>query len=50
MIRVASLKDMVHTQYNKPDIAGMTPKEQLKATLPAPMTWWPSSTEPTTAP
>ena len=22
MIRVASLKDMVHTQYNKPDIAG----------------------------
>lgn len=31
MIRVASLKDMVHTQYNKPDIAGMTPKEQLKA-------------------
>ena len=30
MIRVASLKDMVHTQYNKPDIAGMTPKEQLK--------------------
>ena len=31
MIRVASLKDLVHTQYNKPDIAGMTPKEQLKA-------------------
>ena len=31
MIRVASLKDMVHTQYNKPDIAGMTPRDQLKA-------------------
>ncbi len=31
MIRVASLKDLVHTQYTKPDIAGMTPKEQLKA-------------------
>ena len=31
MIRVASLKDMVHTEYTKPDIAGMTPKEQLKA-------------------
>lgn len=31
MIRVASLKDMVHTQYNKADISGMTPKEQLKS-------------------
>lgn len=31
MIRVASLKDMVSVQYNKPDIAGMTPQEQLKA-------------------
>lgn len=31
MIRVASLKDMVHAEYTKPDIAGMTPKEQLKA-------------------
>lgn len=30
MIRVASLKDMVNTDYTKPDIAGMTPKEQLK--------------------
>ena len=30
MIRVASLKDMVHARYNKPDIAGLTPKEQLK--------------------
>lgn len=30
MIRVASLKDMVHTSYTKPDLAGMTPKEQLK--------------------
>lgn len=30
MIRVASLNDMVHAKYTKPDIAGMTPKEQLK--------------------
>lgn len=30
MIRVASLKDMVNAKYNKPDIAGMTPKEQLQ--------------------
>lgn len=30
MIRVASLKDMVNASYRKPDIAGMTPKEQLK--------------------
>ena len=31
MVRVASLKDMVHAGYKKPDIAGMTPKEQLSA-------------------
>lgn len=31
MIRVASLKDMVNAGYEKPDIAGMTPKEQLAA-------------------
>lgn len=30
MVRVASLKDMVNAGYTKPDIAGMTPKEQLK--------------------
>ena len=29
MVRVASLKDMVNAGYTKPDIAGMTPKEQL---------------------
>lgn len=29
MIRVASLKDMVNAKYNKKDIAGMTPAEQL---------------------
>lgn len=29
MIRVASLKEMVHAEYEKPDIAGMTPLEQL---------------------
>ena len=30
MIRVASLKDMVHAGYTKPDIAGLKPSEQLK--------------------
>lgn len=29
MVRVASLKDMVHARYSKPDIAGMKPGEQL---------------------
>lgn len=29
MIRVASLKDMVHARYTKPDIAGLKPEEQL---------------------
>ncbi|MBQ6833386.1 MAG: hypothetical protein IJO55_03085, partial [Lachnospiraceae bacterium] len=29
MVRVASLKDMVHAGYTKPDIAGMTASEQL---------------------
>ena len=33
MIRVASLKDMVHAGYTKPDIAGMTAKEQLAGTV-----------------
>lgn len=31
MVRVASLKDMVHAGYKKKDIAGMTPAEQLAA-------------------
>ncbi|MCD7824490.1 MAG: RNA degradosome polyphosphate kinase [Clostridiaceae bacterium] len=31
MIRVASLKDMVHVNYTKKDIAGMTPARQLEA-------------------
>lgn len=31
MVRVASLKDMVHAGYKKKDIAGMSAKEQLKA-------------------
>lgn len=31
MIRVASLKDMVNAGYEKPDIAGMTPTQQLEA-------------------
>ena len=30
MIRVASLQDMVNAKYSKPDIAGLTPTEQLK--------------------
>ena len=29
MVRVASLKDMVHAKYTKKDIAGLTPQEQL---------------------
>ena len=31
MVRVASLKDMVHAKYKKKDIAGMTATEQLAA-------------------
>ena len=31
MVRVASLVDMLRAGYNKKDIAGMTPKEQLDA-------------------
>ena len=31
MVRVASLKDMVHAGYKKRDIAGMTATEQLTA-------------------
>ena len=30
MIRVASLKDMVNAKYNKQDVSGRTPREQLK--------------------
>jgi len=30
MVRVASLKDMVNAKYNKPDISGKTPSEQLE--------------------
>ncbi len=30
MVRVASLRDMVHAKYNKPDIAGLKPEEQLE--------------------
>ena len=30
MVRVASLKDQVHAGYDKPDIAGLLPKDQLK--------------------
>ncbi len=30
MIRIASLKDMVNAKYQKPDIAGLTPAEQLE--------------------
>ena len=31
MVRVASLKDMIHAGYKKPDIAGMTAEQQLEA-------------------
>lgn len=31
MVRVASLKDQIHAGYDKKDIAGMTPQEQLTA-------------------
>ncbi len=31
MVRVASLKDMVNAGYDKPDIAGMKPLQQLQA-------------------
>ncbi|MEE0954998.1 MAG: RNA degradosome polyphosphate kinase [Eubacterium sp.] len=31
MVRVASLKDQEHSGYNKPDLAGLTPKAQLAA-------------------
>lgn len=34
MIRVASLKDMVHAKYTKQDIAGLSPKEQLARIAP----------------
>ena len=34
IIRVASLKDMVHAKYTKPDIAGLSPKEQLSMLAP----------------
>lgn len=30
MVRVASLKDMVHAGYEKPDIAGLNPAQQLE--------------------
>ena len=35
MVRVASLKDMVHAGYDKKDIAGMSAKKQLEALAPA---------------
>ncbi len=34
MVRVASLMDMVHAGYNKPDIADMTPAQQLEEIIP----------------
>ena len=30
MVRVASLRDMIHAKYTKPDIAGLKPEEQLE--------------------
>ncbi|MDE6435148.1 MAG: RNA degradosome polyphosphate kinase [Lachnospiraceae bacterium] len=34
MIRIASLIDMVHAGYKKPDLAGMTPSQQLDEIVP----------------
>ena len=34
MIRIASLIDMCHAGYVKPDIAGLTPQEQIKKIIP----------------
>ncbi len=34
MVRVASLMDLVHANYTKKDIAGLTPNEQLEKILP----------------
>ena len=48
MIRVASLKDMVHAKYTKPDIAGLSPKEQLAMLAPVPEISYRLSTVPTT--
>ena len=31
MIRVASLKELLHADYTEPDASGMTPRQQLKA-------------------
>lgn len=50
MVRVASLKDMVHAKYMKPDIAGMTPTRQLEAIAERTISWWTCSIPPTTAP
>jgi polyphosphate kinase len=33
MVRVASLKDQINAGYKKPDIAGMTPTEQIEVVL-----------------
>lgn len=35
MVRVASLNDMISAGYDKPDIAGMTPQQQLNELYPA---------------
>lgn len=34
MVRIASLMDMVHAGYEKPDIAGLTPARQLEQIIP----------------
>ena len=48
MVRVASLKDMVHAKYMKQDIAGMTAQEQLDAIRP--ISWWSCSIPPISVP
>ncbi len=49
MVRVASLKDMVHAKYMKPDIAGMTPTS-WRPLRNGPISWWTCSIPPITAP
>lgn len=50
MVRVASLKDMVHADYRKRDIAGMTASEQLDGSTRRPENSSRASTTRITAP
>ena len=51
MVRVASLKDMVHAKYAKKDIAGTDcQKSSWKRSVKRPISWWMCSIPPTTVP